>query len=163
MWMNEHEIEDALRRYHGHPVLGPAARTLDSLATAVNGCSDGWPYWQAPSRAAARLMSLIQDAYTADRNVFEFPQETAAHRLKQAYAQLRRFRTRYPKCEFRIYAAPGVPGDAEPEQPAAPVSHRIRLTVRGDRATVTVIGDGPLPTGTYHGTVVPAEDTRQAS
>lgn len=33
------------------------------------------------------------------------------------------------------------------------VQHQIRITVRGDRAVVSVVGDQPLPPGRYAGTV----------
>lgn len=62
MWMNEYDIEDAANRYGADtPNLKRAARTLLNLVNWVNGNSDGWPYWQAPSKAANRLMALIQD------------------------------------------------------------------------------------------------------
>jgi len=37
---------------------------------------------------------------------------------------------------------------------AIAVQHQIRITVTGDRATVTIAGNGPLPTGRYMGAVV---------
>jgi len=166
MWMNEMDIDTALARYRQHPLLGPAVKTLDSLRTAVNGCSDGWPYWRAPAKAADRLMTLIQEQERWDRTEYQRPRqgaEATAKALREAYAQLRRFRTLRAAVgglDFTIYAAPDVPGDPVPEPTPAPVQHQIRITVTGDRATVTVAGDGPLPTGRYMGAVVKLTDHR---
>ena len=59
-YMNNYDIERALRRYGSHPILGPATRTLANLAEWTNSHSDGWAYWPKPCRAAARLMELIE-------------------------------------------------------------------------------------------------------
>jgi len=160
MWMNEHDINDAVRRYGEHPLLGPATWTLDSLRVAVNGCSDGWPFWKAPGAAAAKLMDLIQAHQRWERTECQRPREGAeatAEALRAAYAQLRRFRTvraAVGGIDFTIFAAPDVPGDPVPERPEPPEQHQIRIIVRGDQATVMVRGNGPLPTGRYIGSVV---------
>jgi hypothetical protein len=161
-WMNEHDIDTALARHQDHPVLGPATATLDSLREAVNGMSDGWPYWQPPARAARQLMGMIQAAEAAERTVHHLPPDNVlAKQLRMAYGQLRRFRTQRPDCKFVIYPAPGVDGDKlERPNPAAVVQHQIRITVTGDRATVTVAGDGPLAPGRYMGTVMKLADRR---
>jgi len=155
MWMNEYDIDTALARYREHPLLGPAVKTLDSLRTAVNGCSDGWPFWKAPGAAAARLMALIQDHERWERTEYQRPRqgaEATAKALREAYAQLRRFRTvraAVGGIDFTIYAAPDVPGDPVPE----PEPTKIRLTITGDQALVTITGAGPIAPGRYHGTV----------
>jgi hypothetical protein len=59
-FMNDSEIANAVHTYGNHPVLGPAARTLDNLAYWANSNSDGWAYWPKPARAAAKLMELIE-------------------------------------------------------------------------------------------------------
>ena len=159
MQMNEYEINEAAQRFAGHPLLGPATQTLANLVTAVNGCSDGWPYWRAPSKAAAKLQDLITQATAAEREQgFQSPATPwpDSTQLRAAYAQLRAFRTRRAAVggiEFRICPAPAVPGDPEPEPAAAPEPRRIRLQITGHQAQVTVAG-GPLAPGTYHGTVI---------
>lgn len=60
MWMNEYEIEQMLRRFDEDTNLMRGARTLYRLMRWTNSHSDGWPYWQKPSRAATRLMKLLQ-------------------------------------------------------------------------------------------------------
>jgi hypothetical protein len=67
-FMNEYDIDTAVLRHARHPVLGPAARFLDAFKDEVNAHSDGWPYWSAPVRSAAKLMTLIErgDATPAD-------------------------------------------------------------------------------------------------
>jgi len=93
MWMNEMEIEDYAERFRGHPVLGPATRTLAALRDWVNGNSDGWPYWQPPARAAAKLMTLIHEADVHRRAGVPDAEPTAAQ-YKAALTPLRSFRTK---------------------------------------------------------------------
>lgn len=56
---NSYEIEEALRRFDGHPILGPASQTLSNLSVWADNNSDGWCYWPKPCRAAARLIELM--------------------------------------------------------------------------------------------------------
>jgi hypothetical protein len=60
MWMNEDEIERMLNRFDEDTNLITGARILYRLMRWTNSHSDGWPYWQKPSRAANRLMELLQ-------------------------------------------------------------------------------------------------------
>ena len=92
-WMNECEIEDAAVRFRHHPVLGPATRTLANLCECANRNSDGWPYWQKPSRAAARLMELIERDGTWEYHHGNRPDATVTE-LKAAYRPVRAFLTR---------------------------------------------------------------------
>lgn len=93
-FMNKWDIERAREMYRDHPILGPATATVANLRAAANANSDGWDYWPAPARAAARLMELIERdgtsryAYDAVR-----PDATAAE-LKKALAPVKAFRTR---------------------------------------------------------------------
>lgn len=92
LFMNEYEIEEAVSRHASHPVLGPATRTLYNLMRETNAKSDGWPYWNKPCKAAAKLQELIQgnrSAYWDD----ECEDATPA-KLKAAYSPLKSFRTR---------------------------------------------------------------------
>lgn len=95
-WMNEHEIDDALRHWRDHDVLGPASQTLSNLRDVVNRNSDGWPYWNAPAKAATRLMQLIVgDPHSrwGEDHFGERPDATEAA-LKAAYTPIRSFLTR---------------------------------------------------------------------
>lgn len=163
MQMNESDITSAAQRFAEHPVLGPASVTLLELMTAVNSCSDGWPYWRAPSGASRQLQDLIETSVRAQFLSTGMPDnEDLAARLRRAYSPLRRFRTEHPQVHFRIHGAEGVPGDApEPEAPAAPEQHTVRITVTGDRAVVEISGGGPLPPGRYLGAVVKLSDRRE--
>jgi hypothetical protein len=58
--MNEYDVQRATHLYEQHPVLGPATKTLSNLLYWTNCNSDGWAYWPKPTRAAARLMELIE-------------------------------------------------------------------------------------------------------
>lgn len=69
-FMNESAIEDAQNRLSGHPILGPATQTLHNLARWTNQNSDGWAYWPKPTRAAAKLMEMIERDGTS-RYVFD--------------------------------------------------------------------------------------------
>ena len=62
--MNEYEIENALclLKQDGTPNLARAATVLDQLKEWTNAHSDGWPYWQKPKRASAKLQALLEDA-----------------------------------------------------------------------------------------------------
>lgn len=64
MWMNEYEIEEVRDRFNKEetPNLHEAAVKLHRLMEWTNGCSDGWPYWKLPAKAAARLMEHLHDA-----------------------------------------------------------------------------------------------------
>ncbi len=60
MWMNHSEVMNAAWRYENDPILGPATLFLREFMEQVNENSDGWAYWQAPVKAAEKLMVLIQ-------------------------------------------------------------------------------------------------------
>lgn len=66
-WMNEGEIEQMLTRFDEDTNLIQGARILYRLMRWTNYNSDGWPYWQKPSRAASKLTELLQ---TADRRLY---------------------------------------------------------------------------------------------
>ena len=93
LFMNEMEIEDAVRRYRDHELLGPATRTLQNLCDAVNRNSDGWPYWSKPVRAAEKLQQLIQGEDRRTAYFDEVREDVTADGLKKAYAPIKRFRT----------------------------------------------------------------------
>jgi hypothetical protein len=60
LFMNESEIDEALRRHRDHPVLRRATRLLSEFRHEVNRKSDGWHSWPGGARAARQLMELIQ-------------------------------------------------------------------------------------------------------
>lgn len=93
MFMNEHEIDQAMWRYENHPVLGPAARTLGAVRDQVNSCSDGWPYWKAPSRACRKLMALFETEQAAERDPRKV--KPTAVDLKAALIPVKAFYTRH--------------------------------------------------------------------
>lgn len=88
-WMNEMEIEDARVRYAGHPVKRQATRILQELVELANSCSDGWPYWKKPSRAAKKLMELVQR------------DDPTAAELRKACVPIKSFLTRYAEAVKR--------------------------------------------------------------
>ena len=63
MFMNEFDIEELQGRFSKElPNLRRGATVLKNLMEWTNSHSDGWPYWQKPSRAANRLQERLQAA-----------------------------------------------------------------------------------------------------
>jgi len=89
LFMNEYEVEDALRRFSGHPVLGPASRTLANLVDWTNRNSDGWAYWPKPCRAAKALQELFPRRWDDDTD-----EEYLAEQYRRALRPIKAFRTR---------------------------------------------------------------------
>jgi hypothetical protein len=94
-WMNEYEVDDAVRQFRFDPVLGPVTMTLSNLVVWTNLNSDGWPYWVKPARAATKLMELIQDAQKVQRSadMTDWSAQWAAQ-YKKALVPVKAFRTR---------------------------------------------------------------------
>ena len=101
-FMNEYEVLDARSRYADHPVLGPATTTLYNLMRWTNENSDGWPYWPKPTRAAAKLMELVDHG----RIRFDNPERTDATvaAYKAALRPVKAFRTRH-NTDFEVVEA----------------------------------------------------------
>jgi hypothetical protein len=91
--MNEYEIDEARTRWHRHPVLGPATKTLRNLVDCANRNSDGWAYWPKPCRAAARLMELLVGDGTYKARFGE-REDATVERLRAAYRPIKAFLTR---------------------------------------------------------------------
>lgn len=76
-WMNEAEIDDALGIYNERAAaLYPYARFLSEWRHTINANSDGWPYWRAGSRCAAKLSDAIQAGLAAMREGRAMPAES---------------------------------------------------------------------------------------
>lgn len=71
MWMNEHEVGEMVRMLEDQsteaPNLYAGARVLEALVDWTNSVSDGWPYWNPPSKAAKTLQQEIHDRSYAIR------------------------------------------------------------------------------------------------
>lgn len=67
--MNEYDIENALclLKQESTPNLARAVMVLDQLKEYTNAHSDGWPYWQKPRRASAKLQALVEDGVRRGR------------------------------------------------------------------------------------------------
>lgn len=63
-WMNRWEVAEAIEQLDADVVPNAArgARILDRLMRWTDENSDGWPYWQKPSKAAAKLMAFVKTA-----------------------------------------------------------------------------------------------------
>lgn len=142
-FMNRWEVEEAVARYLGHPVLGPATETLRNLMLWTDRNSDGWAYWPKPTRAAERLMELIQPdgqdwRYDEDRT------DATELAYRKALRAIKTFRTRQ-NADFEIVEVrretceecgqPDNCGDCTHE-PANPMrSYEVTWTIEVDGAS----------------------------
>jgi hypothetical protein len=116
MWMNEGEIEQAIERFQSHPVLGKGARFLGAFRDEVNNHSDGWPYWQAPAKAAEKLMTLLHGHLFAGMGAYPRLAAPTEADLKEAIAPIKAFYTRHGTKAGMQFPSP----DPKPK-PVAPV------------------------------------------
>ena len=93
-FMNEYDIDERADQYRGHPILGPATRTLEALKECANRNSDGWAYWPKPARAAAKLMELIERDGTARYRFDDDREDVTPAEYRRALAPIKAFRTR---------------------------------------------------------------------
>jgi hypothetical protein len=126
MWMNEHDVEDAVLRYSDTdtPNLLAGAQILARLVRWTNRNSDGWPYWSKPGNAAKRLMDVLREnEYAArfghDRNGEPLTDITRAD-LQRALRPIKAFLTRQ-----------GVPHDAVLVEPPKPKRTYLRVVEEG--------------------------------
>lgn len=110
-FMNYHDIAQAARKWENHPVLGPATRTMQALESAADSNSDGWAYYPAPARAAAKLMELIERDGTGKYAYDDKRPDATAEELKAALIPVRAFRTR-SGWDFEIYDGTDADGEA---------------------------------------------------
>lgn len=91
MFMNEYEIREARERWStsDHPVMKPATRALYAFMQTVNDNSDGWPYWRPASKAATKLMALVDGDRFDDERVDATPKA-----LRAALTPIKSFLTR---------------------------------------------------------------------
>lgn len=101
MWLNEYDIIDATDRFDrgDTPNLLAGAHALRRLMEWTNCNSDGWPYWQKPSRAADKLMTLIECADRFD------PQDITDAQLKAAYTPIKSFLTKHGTDHTEVWPA----------------------------------------------------------
>jgi hypothetical protein len=117
MWLNEHEVEEMQQRLDAEatPNLAKAAWVLGNLVEWTNRNSDGWPYWQKPSRAAKRLQEMLHERDYAirfghDRSGQPLSDVTASE-LTQAFRPIKSFLTRHgsangcPDAQAEVFAA----------------------------------------------------------
>lgn len=66
-YMNDYDIQHARARFtrSSTPNRLALAIMVDNLATWANQRSDGWAYWQAPRKAAARAVDAIYSTTNA--------------------------------------------------------------------------------------------------
>ena len=93
MWINESEIDEAVYRFQ-HGVLGQAARFLHAFKEQVNQVSDGWAYWQAPSRAADQLMTLVHSHLRSGMGAYPVPPMVTVADFKKTLIPIKAFMTR---------------------------------------------------------------------
>lgn len=94
MWMNRYEIERAVVHFARDPVLGPAARFLRAFQEEVDKISDGWPYWSPPSKAASRLMALLNAHLFAGMGGYPNLPAASAADVRRCLTPIKAFMTR---------------------------------------------------------------------
>jgi hypothetical protein len=116
-YMNDFDIDLAWRKWHEHPVLGPAIKTLSNLKDWADCNSDGWAYWPKPARAAAGLMELIERDGTSRFAGDPDREDATPEEFRRVMRAVKAFRTKhkatfaivaldYPRCDsFEDYAA----------------------------------------------------------
>lgn len=103
MWMNEYDIEDALRltaRFE-LPNARRGAEILSRLKDWTNNNSDGWPYWQKPSKAADKLMTALTAAIDASRRSDNVDMTEAE--LQKALTPIKSFLTRQGVAHSEVF------------------------------------------------------------
>lgn len=137
MWMNEYEIDDAVRKFQSHPVLGKYAKFLAAFRDEVNAHSDGWIYWQLPTRAANGLMTVLHDQLNAGRGAYPKLPEPTEEALKKTLIPIKTFYTKYGnKAGMQFPELESKPVAAEPKSPTTieipeAVFNRIRFFIDG--------------------------------
>lgn len=89
-YINDYEIELALRNQPVNSVRGYAARILFEHKEIVDSNSDGWAHWAPPVRAAKRLIEVVQAAGDTNHEILE-------KNFKAGVTNLRSFYTRHPQ------------------------------------------------------------------
>jgi hypothetical protein len=147
MIMNEWSITNAEEHLPAHPVLGPATKTLANLMRATNRNSDGWAYWQLPSKAAVKLMTLIEQGMAWDREQYQHPRtaEPTAAELKRALVPIKRFKA---TCGFDFEIVETLPPPPPPPAPDPDPLMTITVTrSAGKDGAVLVLIDTTEETG----------------
>ena len=96
LFMNRYDVEDAVDFWTDledeAPLTLSVAQAVAALMEWTDTHSDGWAYWPKPSKAAAKLESLldgVRQAYIRDELVDVTPAQLAA-----AYRPIKAFLTR---------------------------------------------------------------------
>jgi len=92
LFMNEYDIEEAVRLHARHAILSKATKLLHDLMRLADSVSDGWAYWPKPCRAAKKLQELIRDNDPRTKK-WDAPAVTEAD-LKKAVAPIKAFLTK---------------------------------------------------------------------
>ena len=81
-FMNDYEIDLALRRFNGNNAPTPnrfrLAETVANLASWADNNSDGWAYWPKPGRAASKATALIASTTFTENEAQETTDATDA-------------------------------------------------------------------------------------
>lgn len=94
-FMNDWDLEYARARFTRATCPNRLALVLvvDNLREWTNGHSDGWGYWQRPSRAAANAVDLIRSS-TSAANVEQEAHDISDDEMRAAVRPIKAFLTR---------------------------------------------------------------------
>lgn len=126
-FMNDYDIDRAGELYVDHPILGPAIQTLQNLVDWTNSHSDGWAYWPKPTRAAAKLMEMIQRNGTAGFGYDRERADVTEDEYKKALRPIKAFRT-HQNADFEIVEV------GEPEEDPVDDTPRVDVSAVETRA-----------------------------
>ena len=59
LFFNESQIQEMAHRAQSNPELAPFGKIALRYVEIVNSNSDGWPYWKAASKSAARFLQSL--------------------------------------------------------------------------------------------------------
>ncbi|QWY81380.1 hypothetical protein SEA_RIZWANA_83 [Arthrobacter phage Rizwana] len=92
--MNQYDVEEAAERWFSPeetPNLHEGAQILLRLLRWTNSHSDGWAYWPKPSRAAAKLIEVLE---AKRRERFDGPDDITEAELRKLVSPIKAFLTR---------------------------------------------------------------------
>lgn len=91
-FMNEYDIEHAntMAAEQRLPNIYRGTVILARLMAWTNDHSDGWPYWKLPAKAAAKLMTLIEDSKLHTGRA----EDVTEAQLKASFTPIKSFLTR---------------------------------------------------------------------
>jgi len=137
MWMNEHDIDEALIIVgRNAPEFLPYVKFLSDWRDIINQNSDGWAYWKAGTRPASNLEDGIQKLMQSIRGHRVSP--PSARDFDRALTPIRSFATRHK------LPAPLLGAESAPSSGSVSVYDVGWLDSNGDHAYFLELTEGEV-------------------